>query len=153
MTAAGTWACAVALVGALTASGCATDSHPAAAPDCAELVTAGATNTRGDMTRFAFVFVNDSDSTCSLRAPAVSLIGDSGAPLEIPQGSAEGAKGAALQLPPHQAGAIPYGISSLSCSQTLRYDHVVARFSGGSACSFRSRASCVRAAESRSPRQ
>lgn len=131
MTAAGYWTCAFALVSALAATGCSTVSHPTAAPDCADLVSAGAVNARGDMTRFAFVFINGSGSTCSLRVPAVSLIGDSGAALKIPQDSASGTDDAALQLPPHQAVAIPYMISSLGCSQTLRFDHVVARFSGG----------------------
>lgn len=131
MTAAGHWACALALVSTLAVTGCSTNSHPAAAPDCADLVSAGATNARGDMTSFAFIFVNGSGSTCSLRAPAVSPIGDSGAALAIPQDSANGAQDAALQLAPNQAGAIPYTISSLSCLQTVRFDHVVARFSGG----------------------
>jgi hypothetical protein len=131
MTRTGDWACAFALVSALTAIGCSMVSHPTAAPNCDDLVGVGSVNTRGDLTKWAFVFINGSGSTCSLRAPAVSLIDTAGAALEIPQDFAPGAKDAALQLPAHQAVAIPYTISSLECSQTLRFDHVVAGFSGG----------------------
>jgi hypothetical protein len=90
--------------------------------DCTNLVSAGAA-WRGDPTKPVLLFINGSAAGCKLKAPAVSLIDESGNELDVPQHFAHGANEAVLQLEAHQAFAVPYSITSLACEQTLRFVH------------------------------
>jgi hypothetical protein len=58
------------------------------------------------------------------------MIGESGAALDVRQDWASGAKDG-MNVGAHKAVAIPYAITSLECSQTLRYGYMTATFSSG----------------------
>jgi len=121
----------VALV-ALIATGCGTFSGPTETKACSDLVSAGS-GSRGDgLTEPAFLFINGSGSLCALLEPAFSFIDGSGAAIDIHQNLTPGAEGQALQLGAHKAAAIPYTFDPVAqCSQSVRFGHVVATFSGG----------------------
>ncbi len=122
--------CTGALMAMMMASACGSTPPPIATRDCTNLVSAGAA-WRGDPTKPVLLFINGSAAGCKLKAPAVSLIDESGNELAVPQDFAPGANEAVLQLEAHQAFAVPYSSTSLACEQTLRFVHMLARFSGG----------------------
>jgi hypothetical protein len=126
---------AVAIIAGLLAAGSLLRNHDKSANNgpvvvaCADLVSAGAAS-RGGLTMQVFLFINASDSECTLTAPTISLIEASGLALDIPQDLAPGVKEAVLRVGAHQAAAVPYSINSLQCSQSLRFEQVKAIFSG-----------------------
>jgi hypothetical protein len=127
---------AIAIVAGLVAVDVYRRSHSAPAiagptVECSELVSVGgAARGLNPTSNEVLLFINGSDSTCTIGAPSVLLIGDSGKALDVPQDWAPGAH-QRLQLGPRQAAAVPYSISSLGCLVALRFGHVAATFSGG----------------------
>jgi hypothetical protein len=120
----------VAIAIAIVAASSGTACQSVQAPSCANLVSAGVAF-RGDLTKAVFLFINGADSACTLHAPMISLIGDTGIRLDIPQDWAPMANEQVLQLEAHDVGAIPFVIASMECAQTLRFDHITANFNGG----------------------
>jgi hypothetical protein len=124
----------VAVIGGFLAVGAYWRTHTAPASSgpsvaCSELVSSGSA-AHGDLTKAAFLFINGSSAACTVTAPTISLIGSAGTALDVPQDEAPGAR-EGMHLAAHRAVAIPYSITSLECSQTLRYGYMTATFSSG----------------------
>ena len=115
---------------ALLATGLGSACNSVQAPECANLVSAGQAF-RGDISNSVFLFINGSDSACTLRAPTISLNDDAGIRLDVPQDWAPLANEQALRLDTQNAAAVPFTITPLQCSRTLRSSYFTAIFRGG----------------------
>jgi hypothetical protein len=117
----------LALVVVLLSTGCSSASPVTKVDNCTALVRAGA-GFRGTTSNQVFLVINGSESTCALKPPTLSLVGDSGTRLDVAQDWAPGASDQVLRLGAHKPAAVPYSITSLPCGQTLRFRHVTATF-------------------------
>jgi hypothetical protein len=105
-------------------------SQPTTAVACTRLVYVGDASL-GDALKPAYLFVNGLNSTCALKAPAVSYITGSGAAVNVRQEWAMGANENALLVEAHKPAAVPYTTSLEECQQDAPYEFVVMNFSSG----------------------
>jgi hypothetical protein len=98
---------------------------------CAHLFSAGA-SFRPALEQEEILFINESTSACTIKAPEISFIDSSGNKLDVPQDWAPGATVGVVTLASMGAAVVPFTIESGSCSTTtLQFVSIRATFGPG----------------------
>ena len=122
---------ALALVAALLYSRGFISPHPAQGGQCAHLYSPGV-SMRVIEHQEQIMLINESTSTCTLKAPAVSFLDSSGNTLDVPQDWAPGATEGVVTLGARGAAVVPFSIESGPCSTPpLKFAFVRASFGVG----------------------
>ena len=124
---------AVALVAVLLYSGRSLNEHPAHGGQCAYLYSPGmGFRVAANHDQVELMLINESTSTCTVKAPAISFIDSSGNKLDVPQDWAPGATVGVATLASMGAAVVPFTIGSGPCSTTtLQFASVRATFGPG----------------------
>jgi hypothetical protein len=98
---------------------------------CAHLYSSGVSYRPVDRQE-GLQLINESTSTCTVKAPEISFIDSSGNQLDVPQDWAPGATGGIATLASMGAAVVPFTIESGPCSTTtLQYVSILATFGPG----------------------
>lgn len=120
---------ALALVVGLLYSRGSISPHPAQGGQCKYLYSPGVT---GQVQDQGILFINESVSSCTFKAPVVSFVDGAGNRLDVPQVWAPGASEGVVTLEGISAAAVPFSIQYSQCLATRsQYTFILATFSNG----------------------